>query len=347
MARRIRAPYCYPVLRVRPRVSGARRAGLRISGILSAVVVVCLALSGAASADFAFKDCGSTAFRYANPSLTPDPITGSGAAILTRWEVTYDPLTNAILDSEFDFGAPLGAVLVAGRPVPVLRFPDAGNVIGSATYDGLPQTPSVLAGFYPFPAAGVTVDGVTVNGQFTFLKDIDNTVANSLTVTLEKKELGTWVEIPGISYQNINDLGFLTPGDYYLKAQAFDDNGDTSVCTELYFTDAQGATAPIAFRVPPGSALAATLVTASTRVGPGKALAHQAAAIQAAVDAEDTAGACADISDYLGLVKAQTGRHLSQSTATKLTNDATSLATALGCVSVTHARRHASHHHHH
>ena len=45
----------------------------------------------------------------------------------------------------------------------------------------------------------------------------------------------------------------------------------------------------------------------------------------------DTSTACADITDYLGLLKAQTGKTLSASTTTKLRNDANNLADALGC----------------
>jgi hypothetical protein len=81
----------------------------------------------------------------------------------------------------------------------------------------------------------------------------------------------------------------------------------------------------------PASALAAQLVTDSAGKGPGKALAGKAAAIQAAVNAGQTATACADIADYLGLVKAQTGKKLSRADATTLTNDANDLAAALGC----------------
>jgi len=79
------------------------------------------------------------------------------------------------------------------------------------------------------------------------------------------------------------------------------------------------------------SDLAATLVSDSNGKAPGTALADKAAAIQAAVNAGQTAIACTDIANYLGLVKAQTGKKLSASDATTLTNDANNVATALGC----------------
>jgi hypothetical protein len=186
--------------------------------------------------------------KVANLSVTPDPITGSGAALPFRWEVTYNPDANGkILHTEFDYGAPQGAV--GGF---LFRFPDAGNVIGSATYGGLPQTPPVFAGLYPAPAAGWTAGGVTLNGQFTLLKDFDATVVQSIIVTLEKQELGVLVEIPGISYQNIHQLDWLTPGDYILQVQMFDNNGGMSVCNQIGFTTVgRGATAPIAFHAAP------------------------------------------------------------------------------------------------
>jgi hypothetical protein len=74
----------------------------------------------------------------------------------------------------------------------------------------------------------------------------------------------------------------------------------------------------------------AMLVADSTGKGPGHALSDKVAAIQTAVNAGRTATACADITDYLGLVKAQTNKKLSPADATTLTNDATSLASALG-----------------
>jgi hypothetical protein len=81
----------------------------------------------------------------------------------------------------------------------------------------------------------------------------------------------------------------------------------------------------------PASTLAAQLVTASAGKGPGKALAAKAAAIKAAVDSGQTATGCAGITDYLGLVKAQTGKTLTTAQANQLTADANNLAAALGC----------------
>jgi len=77
--------------------------------------------------------------------------------------------------------------------------------------------------------------------------------------------------------------------------------------------------------------LAAQLVADSTGKGPGKALANKATAIQTAVNAGQTATACAGITDYLGLVNAQTGKKLTPEQADQLTTDATHLADALGC----------------
>jgi len=77
--------------------------------------------------------------------------------------------------------------------------------------------------------------------------------------------------------------------------------------------------------------LTAQLVADSTGKGPGKALADKATTIQTAVNAGQTATACAGITDYLGLVKAQTGKKLTIAQANQLTTDATDLAAALGC----------------
>ena len=65
--------------------------------------------------------------------------------------------------------------------------------------------------------------------------------------------------------------------------------------------------------------------------GPGKALANKATAIQTAVNAGNKATACAGVTYYLGLVRAQTGKKLTPEQANQLTTDATDLADALGC----------------
>jgi hypothetical protein len=73
------------------------------------------------------------------------------------------------------------------------------------------------------------------------------------------------------------------------------------------------------------------LVADSLGMGPGKALASKATAIQTAVNAGQTARACAGITGYLALVKAHTGKKLTTDQAIQLTNEATDLAGELGC----------------
>jgi hypothetical protein len=82
---------------------------------------------------------------------------------------------------------------------------------------------------------------------------------------------------------------------------------------------------------PSARGLAKQLVSDSAGKGPGHALADKAAAIQAAVNGGQTAIACAGITDYLGLVNANSGEHLSASDAATLTSDANNLAVALRC----------------
>jgi len=85
------------------------------------------------------------------------------------------------------------------------------------------------------------------------------------------------------------------------------------------------------FSAPTALELAPSLVANSTGVGPGKALANKATAIQAAVNAGQTAHACARIKDYLALVKAHTGKKLTTDQANDLTTQTTDLATELRC----------------
>jgi hypothetical protein len=83
----------------------------------------------------------------------------------------------------------------------------------------------------------------------------------------------------------------------------------------------------------PASALAAQLVSDTDHFKPGKALTDQATAIQVAVNASppQSATACVDITEFLGLVKAQAMKKLTKAQATLLTGDANNLAAALGC----------------
>jgi hypothetical protein len=79
------------------------------------------------------------------------------------------------------------------------------------------------------------------------------------------------------------------------------------------------------------SAKATQLASDSAGIGPGKALTIKALAIQIAVNAGDSAAACADITDYLGLVRAQTGKKLNTTQAATLDTGASNLAAAFGC----------------
>ena len=85
------------------------------------------------------------------------------------------------------------------------------------------------------------------------------------------------------------------------------------------------------FSSPTALELAPSLVAASTGLGPGKALANKAAAIQAAVNAGQTAHACTRVKDYLALVQAQSGKKLTTEQANQLTTQASELAVILGC----------------
>jgi hypothetical protein len=84
----------------------------------------------------------------------------------------------------------------------------------------------------------------------------------------------------------------------------------------MFTTATTGPSVTISYMLP-ASTLAAIIVSNSTGEGPGKALENKAPAIQTAVDTNppQTASACADIADYLGLVNAQTDKKLTQAEA--------------------------------
>jgi hypothetical protein len=102
--------------------------------------------------------------------------------------------------------------------------------------------------------------------------------------------------------------------------------GDTiSVPNQRTFTIDESATLETA------SEAAATLVSDTKGLPPGTSLPDKATAIQTAVTAGNTATACAGITNFRGLVKAQTGKKLTSAQAGVLTTDAGNLAAALGC----------------
>jgi hypothetical protein len=82
---------------------------------------------------------------------------------------------------------------------------------------------------------------------------------------------------------------------------------------------------------PSASGQAAALVTATAGLAPGSALSSKALAMHTAVNAGQTATACADITNFLGLVTSQTGKKLSASNAETLRTDAMNLSAAVPC----------------
>jgi hypothetical protein len=133
---------------------------------------------------------------------------------------------------------------------------------------------------------------------------------------------GTWIAAPSLNTgRNSHTATFLHKSGQVLVA-----GGVGGVLTGITTL----ASAEL-FSAPTALELAPPLVADSTGMGPGKALANKATAIQTAVNAEQTAHACTRIKDYLALVKAQTGKKLSTDQATQLTTAATDLADELDC----------------
>jgi hypothetical protein len=135
----------------------------------------------------------------------------------------------------------------------------------------------------------------------------------------------------GASNGNANSSGGGDRGGYFGGGGGGGSSfGTTGLTNE---TAASGAASVTISYTPPPSAgdLALKLVTDSAGKGPGTALADKATAIQTAVNAGNKASACAGITDYLGLVNAQTGKKLSPANVTLLTGDARALFATLGC----------------
>jgi molybdopterin synthase catalytic subunit len=68
-----------------------------------------------------------------------------------------------------------------------------------------------------------------------------------------------------------------------------------------------------------------------TGVAPGTALSDQAKQIQAYITANDKVDACNGLAKFIGLVKAQTGKKLTQAQASTYIAEAQAIESSLGC----------------
>jgi hypothetical protein len=120
-----------------------------------------------------------------------------------------------------------------------------------------------------------------------------------------------------------NDAGDLNP---YSPASSPPAVGATVALTTFpgYLQNISGV-------VTPTSDLVANLVSSATGVPPGTSLADKAKQIQRYVTANNHAGACAGLTDFLGLVKAQTGKKLTTTQAGSFTQQAMTIRATLGC----------------
>jgi hypothetical protein len=124
--------------------------------------------------------------------------------------------------------------------------------------------------------------------------------------------------------------GAITPTCTPASGSTFPIATTTVTCSA---TDAAGNTGTATFTVLVRGAAAqlGDLITASTGVLPGTALADKARAALAYLEAGSTAGACTQLGQYLDLVRAQAGRKIPAATAAALIADATRIRAVLAC----------------
>ena len=124
--------------------------------------------------------------------------------------------------------------------------------------------------------------------------------------------------------------GPVTPVCTPASGSTFPITTTTVTCTA---TDAAGNTGTATFTVLVRGAAAqlGDLITASTGVPPGTALADKARAALANLSAGSAAGACTQLAQYLDLVRAQAGKKIPAATAAALTADATRIRAVLAC----------------
>jgi Ca2+-binding RTX toxin-like protein len=210
--------------------------------LLMTALLVVVSPAPHATAEFMLKECGGPGAQLGPQMLSPDPITGSAAAMPFRWEITHDSVTGDILTTEFHFGAPVG-----NSSAFLVRWPSANNILGSTTYQGAPLGAPVAVGTYG--VNNITVDGLTTSWTVKVLQELSSANVGHVNVVLQREVLNTWIEFPAAAAQNIDDLAAYTaPGDYYIKVDMVTPDGSTYLCSESYVSTAEGSTAPLVLR---------------------------------------------------------------------------------------------------
>jgi hypothetical protein len=204
-----------------------------MSSIIARITTLCFAAgaallltAGPAHATFSWANCGpaSAPFQVTSISVGSDPTPPSG--LPARYEVIYDLITNKILNVFWSFGLPYGAPVSPGSFR--LQIP-TGGAIGSATYT--PPSLSIPAGTY----------SVSSNGLRMALSVSRTINPATVSVTLEEKVLGVYVEIPNVSIGDTwtGNPSWATDGDYLMQFTLNDVTGSLG-CVKMEFSTIGG-----------------------------------------------------------------------------------------------------------
>lgn len=247
--------------------------------------------------------CCSVSFAQFSFAARPAQVAGTSYAIVLRTDAycpsyyEYDPSSSCYIGWMAANGAQ------AGRPGWIDRGDGLGwSSIGSAvmafrTYVGADSTPPVLT-----VPAGVTADATTAAGAavtyaVSALDETDGPVAASCTPA---------------------------------SGSTFAIGTTTVTCTAA---DAAGNTASASFAVTVRGAAdqLASLRSAVAGTGPGRSLAAQVGAVQAAFAAGNRAAACSALQAFASHVRAQSGKSIPAATAGALLADAARIGAVIGC----------------
>jgi len=204
--------------------------------------------------------------------------------------------------------------------------PDSG--VASCTADQLFNASGTTAS-----TSGTATDHAANSASASFGPIMIDKILPSLTVPANKTVNATspagatvsWSLITSDSLSGVQSSGCLPASGSVFPI------GSTTVSCEVTDKAGNKTTGTFTVQVNGAAAQLSALLTAVTNVAPGSALVSKIKQVQGYVAINNKASACSGLTDFIGLVKAQSGKKLTGAQAASLIAQATNIRASLGC----------------